>query len=140
MCCSPLISASFNFYFLIIKRPCLILSGNCLCCLELKGCPFLLLRDLTQQLMLFNVGQGWGGRCRYGSRPQRAIRGATVSARASMVRHAYMLGCGCEPVCECDMSACSSVFLRLPCTSNFTLSDGVQDSLIASSKHKESLS
>ncbi|XP_066317865.1 protein YELLOW LEAF 1, choloroplastic-like [Miscanthus floridulus] len=29
-------------------------------------------------------GQGWGERCRYGSRHQRAIRGATVSARASM--------------------------------------------------------
>ncbi|EES06292.1 hypothetical protein BDA96_04G048500 [Sorghum bicolor] len=42
------------------------------------------LRISRQGMIGGGVGQGWGERCRYGSRSQRAIRGATVSARASM--------------------------------------------------------
>jgi len=94
----PSALCSFSFW----KKKCSLFNVRelsfSLCCL--KCVLFLLLRDLTKQLMLFNVGQGWGERCRYGSRHQRAIRGATVSARASMVRHA-VLGCGCELCVTC---------------------------------------
>jgi len=124
----PSALCSFSFFFGGEKG---FLFNVSLCCLvvELKVCYFLLLviRDLTQQLMLFNVGvgQGWGERCRYGSRSQRAIRGATVSARASMVRHASTCWCDCDSV-SCVWHEC--VLLCFPALAfvNFTWLDGVQ--------------